>query len=264
MEQLELEFFSTGEEQHVFVHAGDAERAWLYKIPAAFGRVLPRQHAMRSHALKGRIGKALLRIPVVDRLDAAYMRVNKRNRHLYSVDMLLRLERLGIADVVLPFRFIRDAEATLRIGETCLAYRGHVLMQRRAEFFWERFVNLRALDWEQLVDAQYRMWRHGVGLASFRDALGPRCWARLDGHVALADTGSLTTLHGIARAALDPAALERRIAKHLAQADPREPVREYLDFVSARITRRAFDERWATALPGGGASLPHTVATAAR
>ena len=256
MERLELEFFSTGEEQHVFVRPGDA---WLYKIPSAFGRVLPRDHALRSHVLKGRIGRQLLRIPFADRLDAAYMRRNKLRRHRLAIAKLLRVEERGIADVVLPFRYLPDAIAMLRVGERRIEYRGHILMQRRAEFFWETFVNLDALDWEQLVQVQYRMWRHGVGLASHRDVLGPRCWAQLDGRVALADTGSLTTSRDLARAALEPRALARRIAKHAAREDGKEPVRAYLDFVSARLTQQAFDELWGTALEAGSA-VPRTVA----
>jgi len=262
MEHLHLEYFSTGEDQHVFTRAGDPGGPWLYKIPAAFGTILPGDHPRRGHAIRTRLGRRLLRLPIVDRLDAAYMRESKRRRYRAMIRKLALIEGRGIADVVLPFHYVPEMGATLHVDGATVEYRGHVLIQRRADFFWETFVNLAALDWEQLVAVQYRMWSHGVGLASHRDALGPRCWAMLDGRVALADTGSLTASREEARAALDPARLARRFAKHLDHADGGEPIRAYIEFVGARITQAAFDERWRPA-PGGRAAPRDAAASAA-
>ena len=244
MTPLELEFFATGEEQHVFTRAHAPGDPWLYKIPAAFGRILPGNHALRSHLLKGRVGRALLRVPLIDRLDLAYTRFDKRRCHLRMVDQLTRLERLGISDVVLPFRILRDVEATLRLGDRSLRYQGHVVMQRRADRFWEKVADLASLDWTQIVSAQHRMWRHGVGLSNHRDVLGPRCWGAIDGRVALADTGTLTTSRAEARAALEPRTLARRIEKHVTKLGDREPVRAYFDFVVPRLSEQMFDELW--------------------
>lgn len=244
MRPLELEFFATGEEQHVFTRADAPGDAWLYKIPAAFGRILPGDHALRSHFLKGRIGRALLRVPTFDRLDLAYRRSEACRRHLRMVGELARLERLGIADVVLPFRILRDTEASLRVADATLHYRGHIVMQRRADRFWEAVTDLAAFDAMQLVVVQHRMWRNGVGLASRRDVLGPRCWASVDGRIALADTGNLTSSRDAARAALEPTALARRVEKHVVRLGDREPVRAYFDFVVPRLSERVFDELW--------------------
>ena len=244
MQPLELEFFATGEEQHVFTCAATQDDRWLYKIPAAFGWILPGDHALRSHFLKGRFGRALLRFSTFDRLDLAYMRAEKRRIHLRMVEELTRLERLGIADVVLPFRILRGAEATLRVAGATLRYRGHVVMQRRADRFWEKVADLASLDWTQFVAVQHRMWRHGIGLASRRDVLGPRCWGSIDGRIALADTGTLTASRTEARAALEPTALARRVEKHVARLADREPARAYFDFIVPRLSERVFDELW--------------------
>ena len=262
MEHLELEYYSTGEDQHVFTRLGDPAGPWLYKVPAAFGAILPRDHPRRGHAIRTRLGRSLLRLPIVDRLDAAYMRESKRRRYRAMIKKLTLLERLGIADVVLPFRYVPRMRATLYLNGRTVAYHGDVLVQRRADFFWETFVNLAALDWEQLVSVQYRMWSHGVGLASHRDALGPRCWAMLEGRVALADTGSLTASQEEARAALDPATLARRFAKHLDHPDGGEPMRAYIDFVGSRITQVEFDRRWRSARAGQEANRGATAGAA--
>jgi hypothetical protein len=221
-EVLRLEFLATGTWQHVFVEGRDRERAWVYKIPAAFGRLLPFGHPQRF-----RPGVLAL----VEFVCAG-----------------------GLSDLLLPCEVLRDAEAELFIDGRSTAYRGHVLKQRRADRLFERNENLRALDWGELVEAHHRLWRHGVTFESTTAVLGLKNWALFEGRLRLFDTSSLTCDPRRVSRALAPEELDRRERwareKQAAGGDSSEPLVEFLRFIRREINRGKLEQLWRADLRG--------------
>src|ERR1051325_11978400 len=76
-DRLDLVFLATGTWQHVFVHRDDREVGWVYKIPSAFGYLLPFDHPqrLRPRSLPARAVDALLaRLPPGERALARHLR----------------------------------------------------------------------------------------------------------------------------------------------------------------------------------------------
>jgi hypothetical protein len=67
-----------------------------------------------------------------------------------------------------------------------------MLIQRRAQIFFERAERIREFDWSAFVEAQHRLWRGGFAFSDASEVLGPSNWAILENQVLLGDTGSLT------------------------------------------------------------------------
>lgn len=254
---LRLDFLATGTWQHVFVEERDEARAWVYKIPAAFGRVLPFGHPQRFRPGGLAAGAAYAlgaRVPGARELLASRL----RRRSAAEFERMLALVELmcagGLSDLLLPCEVLRDAEAVLLVGGRRTAYRGHVLKQRRAERLFERNENLRALDWGEVVEAHHRLWRHGVTFESTTAVLGLKNWALFEGRLRLFDTSSLTCDPRRVRRALAPAELDRRERwareKQAAGGDTSEPLVEFLRFIRREINCGKLEQLWRADLRG--------------
>jgi hypothetical protein len=275
--RLRLDFLATGTWQHVFVRAGDAARekngragatnddatndearalddeprAWVYKIPAAFGYVLPFDHPQRfrSQRLLTRTSHALVaRLPRGRRLLAARLRRRSAGKFDAMLALVESMCEGGLSDVMLPCEIVRDCEAELNVGGAKVAYRGHVLKQRRADYLFERSERLRSLDWGEIVEAHHRLWRHGVTFETSTAVLGLKNWALFEGRLRLFDTSSLTSDPRRVSRALAPKELDRRErfarAKQATGGDPHEPLVEFFRFMRREINRGKLEQLW--------------------
>lgn len=262
--RLQLDFLATGTWQHVFVSAqdepqaaNDGAREWVYKIPAAFGHVLPFDHPQRFRAdkLTTRTAHALVaRHPRGRDLLAARLRRRSAERFAAMLALVEFMCARGLAELLLPCEIMRDTEAELRVGGQRVAYRGHVLKQRRADYLFERSERLRSLDWREIVAAHHRLWRHGITFETSTAVLGLKNWALFEGRLRLFDTSSLTSDPRRVRRALSQRALDRReesaLTKQRTNGDSTEPLVEFFRFIRCELNRAKLEQLWRADLRG--------------
>lgn len=285
LEQLELQLLASGATQHAFVRSDRPDDGWVYKTPAIIDSLLPsRPAAGRLAPMSGskRLAYSLLYgIPrtlwrrlgrkqhplLAQRMVAGYVGVADRGVALHlrrsriaSFRRVLRIHHLlrgeaGADAGLLPWRALPDVRAVLCIAEIRRRYRGPILVQRRAELFFERSEELERFDGSELVRIQHRLWRRGIALADGAGALGPQGWALLERRVCLADTGSLTRDLRLARWVLAPERMER-IQEHQIERQPdatsRERARAYYERVRLEINAERLGELWCEDRRGGG------------
>jgi hypothetical protein len=121
----DLTFLATGECQHVFAATGEEDAQWVYKIPAAFGYLLPSSHPSRKSFKPKSRSQQLVRLALVT-LPAA---VHKRGSAL-SARLGTRLARGG--ESALLRSFDRCALMPKALGESLL--RRYVLWERVSRF----------------------------------------------------------------------------------------------------------------------------------
>lgn len=255
--RLQLEFLATGTWQHVFVEEPGGAREWVYKIPAAFGRLLPFEHPQRFRP-DGLVPSAAYalgsRLPLARALLAARLRRRSAAEFGRMLSLVEFMCACGLADLLLPCEVLRDAEAALHVGGGRAEYRGHALKQRRAEQLFERNENLRALDWGEVVEAHHRLWRHGVAFTSTTAVLGLKNWALFEGRLRLFDTSSLTRDPRRVSRALAPEELDRRERraqeKQAAGGASSEPLVEFLRFIRRELNSHKLEQLWRADLRG--------------
>jgi hypothetical protein len=283
--RLQLDFLATGTWQHVFVsvdkearaansqaretedeaRAANEEvraplrspRAWVYKIPAAFGYVLPFEHPQRfrSEKLSERTTHALLaRLRRGEKLLAAHLRRRSAERFDAMLALVEFMCESKLSDILLPCEIVRDCEAELHVSGATIAYRGHVLKQRRADYLFERSEHLRSLDWREIVEAHHRLWRHGITFETSTAVLGLKNWALFEGRLRLFDTSSLTSDPRRVSRALAPKELDRREqfarTKQTTGGDASEPLVEFFRFIRREINRAKLEQLWRADLRG--------------
>ncbi len=246
--RLKLAFLATGTWQHVFSNRD--EESWVYKMPSAFGYILPFEHPRRfrpsSKSVRA-VSELLAHMPFNSRLYAARL----RRRNLKSFERMLALiEEIklhGMSDILLPCETRRDAEAALEVDSVTIPYRGPLLKQRRADFLFERSENLRSFEWREVIEAHHRLWRCGITFSTTTAVLELKNWALLDGRLRLFDTSSLTCDPRGVRRALEESELDRREATVLQKAAERkstEPIIEYFRFIRSELNRDKLDQLW--------------------
>lgn len=248
---MELTLLGSGAWQHAFIPADQSESDWVYKLPAAYGYILPLRPRLELFAPSSTVRKAaLLLLKSPDRLAdalrrwgesrdapagssalaalgqgiaeaiclardsclAAVLKRSRRRRFRTMLQQLDYLSRRGLADVLLPYRVLPELDAILRVGERTLGYRGPAMMQRRADFFRGGALDFASFQWREVVSAQQRLWRCGVAFSEINQILGPMNWGLLNGRIRLADTSNLTSDYRLARRLLEPAALDAKQA----------------------------------------------------
>jgi hypothetical protein len=246
----DLTFLATGTWQHVFVLRGDTEKLWVYKIPSAFGHLLPFNHPqrLRPRRLHARAGGALLALlPAGERLLASRLRRVSLHSFEYMLTLITEVKRHGLSDIILPCEVIRDGAATLEIEGQRFAYRGPMLKQRRADFLFERNENLRSFEWREIVEAHHRLWRCGITFSTTTAVLELKNWALLDGRLRLFDTSSLTSDRREVTRALDEEELNKReqsVLRRVAERKSSEPVVEYFRFIRQELNRDKLEQLW--------------------
>jgi len=180
---------------------------------------------------------------------AAYCRPMRRRKFLAMLKLLEYLTGRGLYDIFLPFRIIREGEATLRVHSAAVPYRGPILAQRKADSVFERGETYKCFDWRELVDAQHRLWRQGIGFSVRREILGP--WGLLDGHMRLFDTSGLTDDYRRARDSVSQENLDKRentVLQELKGSTHKGVAAEYFRFVRKGISQEQLDELWGSDL----------------
>ena len=288
---LDLTSLACGSRQHAFLPTGAPDHAWVYKLPStsgvaehygmdlreyrptgplttmlygAFVKLPEERHRRRLAALVGR-GAPDEQLRATDRryralceararsLSAAYRWTRRRHfrRMLTLVD---GMDAEGLSELMLPFRIVRDATATVRAGGVVGRYRGPMLVQRRADFF-DRSGRFDAFDWNDVVVTQHRLWRRGVALSDANEILGPKNWALVAGRLRLADFSSFTRSMRTARRLLADDVLDERQQRVLGRVtsegppDMAELARRYFEHVRAEINPSRFDQLWGCSSP---------------
>jgi len=249
-DQLALTFLATGTWQHVFVRRDETESRWVYKIPSAFGHLLPFNHPqrLRPRRLHTRAGDAVLTLlPAGERLLASRLRRLSQRSFESMLALIAEIERHGLSDILLPWEVMRDAAATLEIEGEHFSYRGPVLKQRRADYLFERSENLHSFEWREIVEAHHRLWRCGITFSTTTAVLELKNWALLDGRLRLFDTSSLTSDRREVTRALDEQELNRReqsVLRRVAERKSSEPIVEYFRFIRQELNRDKLEQLW--------------------
>lgn len=271
----------------MFIASGQEDPRWVYKLPAAFGYILPFSHSRQRFRPKNRreqlIRLVTMRVPrflrrkaeaqrpawgvvptpvlalchraasrLGDRLLAAYCRRRNRKRFQRMLSLMGYVTRHGLDDILLPYRVIRRGRALLRVEGRTVSYKGPILVQERASFF-ERPSGFDTFRWADLVEAEHRLWRHGVGFGTFAETVGPKNWALSGGRLLLADTSSLTRDIRVALHTLRPDQVERKLRNTLRRLRDRGQeagAGEYFRFVLSEINSEKLREVWRTDLAG--------------
>jgi hypothetical protein len=249
-EPLELTFAVTGTWQHVFVRQGKDEEPWVYKIPSAFGYVLPFDHPQRfepAHLPARVFAAALARLPCGSALYAAWLRRASLRNFERMLTLIEGIKRHGLSDVMLPCEVMRGADAVLEVNGVRHVYHGHVLKQRRADYLFERSENLGAFEWREIVEAHHRLWRRGITFSTTTAVLELKNWALLDGRLQLFDTSSLTDDPRRVRRVLSEEELDRReqsVTRRAVERESSEPLVEYFRFIRRELNRDKLDQLW--------------------
>ncbi len=274
-EELALNYLATGEYQHVFQRAGESGDPWVFKIPAAFGFVLPFEQPQRFfwpetlcekliyHAtlslpqyLERRISKRLTAIDghgpmrrLGVRLAARYCRLVRLRCFREMLGVIDRVASHGLSEILLPYRIIRRCRARLDVDGRQTRYEGPMLVQRRALLF-EEGVDFVSVNWQDIVDAQHMLWKCGIGVSGGGEMLGTRSWALLDDRISLADTSALTTNKSQIRANIQPELLDKaqnEAVRHL-DANGLGRANYYLTRIRQEINLKRFNELWGSGL----------------
>jgi hypothetical protein len=285
--RLHLRYLTTGYCQHVFTSDVMVGDGWVFKIPAAFGYILPFKQPFNVFHPKNRYERILrfllVRIPKgvpsrvgrwMSRYDlsvpgaAAFKVVTKRcfgvlekageravawhcrrTRLRKFLVMLRHIRYIGdhaLGDILLPCRVLWRAKATLDLGGQVMPYEGPLLVQKRVDSSFEDGVRLTAFDWHRLVEAQHRLWRHGIGFAAIREMLTPIGWGLLDGRLHLADTSALTRDLGLARRFLAKEFVDSKEATILEWMGLEQSTQteQYLRFMRSEINVDNLERLW--------------------
>lgn len=285
MSDLDLTSFACGSRQHVFLPTGAPDSEWVFKLPSARGVVEQYGMDLREYQPTGPLASVLYRAFVQipnDRHDrrvealrrqgapeqrlqsaqrrhraicetrgrslAAAYRWTRRRHFRRMVALAESMAERGLADLMLPFRVLHDAAATLRIGESIDRYRGPILVQRRGDFF-DRSGRFDAFEWSDVIVTQHRLWQAGIGLSDANEILGPKNWALVSGRLRLADFSSLTRSPRTVRRLLAPDVLDARQERVLQRLSREAPpmadlARRYFAHVRAEINQARFDQLW--------------------
>lgn len=263
MAPLDLTFLATGFRQHVFTLTAEPDGPWVYKIPAAFGVVMPyperAAHTRTITSVKKALAYAARRLPLPGPVHAARNRIflthfrwARRRDFLNMLSLLDDLSVRGLADVIVPHQMLRDCEASLRVDGAVIPYQGPMVVQRRVSTVFTK-QSLEDFHWRQIIDQQHRLWRGGFGLTEVGEVLGYRSWALVNGHVRLVDTSSLTRDPMRARRPLRPSSLdrqERRVLDHQRDPGTRRVFEDYFRFVRQGIDEPTFDALWEADVTG--------------
>jgi hypothetical protein len=268
---VDLACIGSGATQHVFVRSGRTTARVVFKLPALFDELLPASPvgatlaAWQRRRLAGLAGAAGSGAAVHRRAITAAAAVGgwaiwqpmlafylRRRRIAAFREMLHALRQMagaGVAGIVLPFRIVHHLAARLHLPcGTTRFYRGPVLIQRRADMFFEYAHDLDRFRWRDLVLAQEALWRCGFGIADAAAVFGPDGWALSNGRLYLADTGSITRSRVRATRMLGDVffdSVSRRQRRRAGMHVP-EDVDKYLDFVRTHLQPERVGRLWQT------------------
>lgn len=269
---LHLRLLATGGNQHVFVDRDREQCDWVYKIPSAFGYILPWDYPrrLRRQPPRGRLKRFAYRqlfapstavLAVVNEggrgrwtpdtpLEwawAQYIRWNAARRFNRMLRLMELLSERGREDLLVPYRIVNGSSAILYVDDRALPWSGPLLMQWR--------VNFRSIkqiidhgQWEILTESQHRLWRQGIAVA---DVVRYTSWVLHDGQLRIADADSLTDSLKVARTHVSPGILDLEasiIRRHLKGVHTERPVEEYLEYMRTHMNQSVLEQLWRTGI----------------
>jgi hypothetical protein len=267
---LQLRLLATGGNQHVFVEQEQEDCEWVYKIPAAFGYILPWDYPrrLRRQEPRGRLKRLVYRTLFAPRAAAVaaanavepgrwapgtplewawaqYIRFNATRRFNRMLHLMELLSARGAGELLVPYRIERDRSAVLHVYGRAIPWKGTLLLQRKV-----RFRNMKEIidhgRWEMLTEAQHRLWRQGIAVA---DVVRYTSWAVHDGRLCLADADSLTDSLRVARSHVSPPVM-KRTHRSLKNALTEQTVEEFLNHMNEHINEPALRRLWGADVHG--------------
>ena len=290
IDELELTFLATGEAQHVFQKAG-YDAGWVYKIPAAFGFVLPFDHEFQKFRCKTTFERILrFSLQTIPKRFSGRRRLSSlslagsgqgsldKGRGECNESLLRSFGEYGIAKYckwlnlknfedmlsiigslnhrlpangLVPSQPYGRVTVRLQINGNQLTYSGPMLKQQRADHMFVRSDEFDTFAWEDIVASQQDFWRHGIGLVSAGEILGPKNWALVNGRMLLADTSALSKDFNAIRRSLDPAILDGREQIEMQQKGRRPEYRtrrsqakEYFRYIRNEVNQEKLGRLW--------------------
>jgi hypothetical protein len=265
---LHLRFFATGGNQHVFEETSGAFGEWVFKVPSAFGFVVPWDHPRRLRRKPPRnpVWRVLYRWlfaptpseqaavadPAARRWSptrpleqawAQYIRWSSTRRFNRMVRLMGDISAMGGSDLLLAYRVLEQRPVVLEVSDREIRYEDPVVMQQRARFRKMHEI-IDEGDWESLVEAQYRLWRLGFAVA---DVIRHTSWVMQDGQPQLADADSLTDDLSKARVHVSDwvhADEAEMVMRALKGVPTRRSPDEFLDFMRRHINVEALERHW--------------------
>jgi hypothetical protein len=283
---LDLTLLAAGTRQHAFVPT-HGSREWVYKIPATSGLLQQYGPDLAEYNPVGRLKSLFFNLcvrwpdDVYRRLVERQARSASRARSIFAafaersyaafstarhrwlerayrwtrlryfrrmLSITQHVVRQGLSDLLVMHHVLENSEATLRTPTGVRRYRGPILVQEWAVFF-DRSGCFDAFDWNDVIDAQHRMWRRGVALSDANEILGPKNWALVGGQLRLGDFSSFTTNYRQARRGLRPDILDarqQRVLRRLRNEVPAQAVlaEQYFKRVRAEINEARLAQLW--------------------
>lgn len=227
----------------------------LYNRVRQLSEHMGRRHARRFTAFLKAVeyGTQLLGL-IGMKAQAAYANPMRRRKFREMLKLLDVVAEDGLSDILLPFTIVRSGEAVLRVNSTTVRYRGPILVQRKADCVFERGESFRCFDWSILIEAEHRLWRHGLGFWVGREITGP--WALLEGRVQVSDTSGLTEDYDRVRRFLSRESLDKRECSVLRNLEGTKAAdaTEYFRFIRREISQDRLDQLWGADLKAGAGS----------
>lgn len=221
-----------------------------------------------------RIEPALRALSMVgQRCLAAFLKRVRAKQFTLALDCINYLLARKVRNVLLPCQVLHEQEAILRFDAQCVRYRGPILKQKRADTFFERCGGLDSFSWSAIIEAQHRLWQHGVGLSEPVETLGPYNWALFHGQVRLADTGALTDDVRKVRRCLRDHNLNRTVRRFHSWPEGNDPlplILKYCAFIRRAINEQMLRRLWkarraeTSVVPGAPVASEGTVALQGR
>jgi hypothetical protein len=239
---VRLKLFATGAYQHVFLNSQEEDR-WVYKIPAAFGYVVPYDTYLEKNKRAPAWKRSLLRT-VGERRHQQWLRWRRRKAFNVMLELLTNLRPRARRHLV-PHKVLETQDAVLEVGDRVHRYSGPILVQLRVDM--PRFREIVKCDPQPIGLAQQDLWRTGVGLAESHEAFGIRGWALLDGSLRLADTSSLTTSRVAARRSVSAATYAAewaRMERYLRGSSALATGKEFMSQLRKLVNDESLKQNW--------------------
>lgn len=237
-----FQILGSGAQQHVLVRGEPRDTKWVYKIP----RVLWRVDEMFETRRGGSPTSSSI-LPLRKIVRSARKRADRRAVFRRCLALLQRARGTQAGRCFLSYRVIGGCRAKIVLDGRVVVYRGPMLLQRRADLFFDTpSENIRSFDWQMLVDCTHLLWKQGIGFSVIAETLGPQNWAMCNGSVYLGDTSSITCDLDRIRKVLQTEVVETRVERVLQVTSPsdRGIVGEYFDFVRKEINIFRVEQLW--------------------
>jgi hypothetical protein len=196
---IRLKYYATGFYAHVFLR-DDVSDEWVYKVPAAYGYLLPFPTVMHKRRRPPIWKRSVVRL-LGPTIWHPLMRWRRKRSFLEVLDILACIPA-DARNSLLPFRVENTISAVLVVDGHESRYCGPALLQLRVPL--PTLEELLLHDPCAIIETQHRLWEVGIGLTERAQVVGTRGWAPLHGQLRIADTSHLSRSKLRVKAAVRP------------------------------------------------------------